>query len=173
MKLIFLSLVVLFTTAIHLENGLKINPKLNHKLTSGPKHLIDWGHYNTESTPGGNIQPNWMSRLGDNTKVTQLSIPGTHDSGTFACAWYQDCDQSQCQSWNIYNQLRAGIRYLDLRIDIRSDYLALGHGSVQFMALRDALKDVSRFLNENPREFVILAYQKNNGDGDPSSRIIQ
>uniref|UniRef100_A0A1J3HQ39 1-phosphatidylinositol phosphodiesterase n=2 Tax=Noccaea caerulescens TaxID=107243 RepID=A0A1J3HQ39_NOCCA len=114
-----------------------------------------------------------MNRLPNNLIVSQASIPGTHDSGTFDCSWYQACDSSQCQSWNIYNQLRAGIRYLDLRIDIRSDYLAIGHGPYQFMALHDALRDVARFLRENPSEFVILAYQVNKGDGDPSPRIIQ
>lgn len=104
-----------------------------------------------------------MSRLNDNTKASQLSIPGTHDSGTFSCSWYQSCDISQTQTWNFYGQLTAGIRYFDIRVDIRSDYLAIGHGGMQFMALRDAFADVSKFLKAYPSEFVILAFQKNSG----------
>lgn len=143
-----------------------------HDLKDGPNHEVAWGHYNSNSAPDS-TQPNWMSRLPDNLRASQISIPGTHDSGTFDCSWYQACDSSQCQSWNIYNQLSAGNRFLDLRIDIRSDYLAIGHGPYQFMALHDALRDVARFLNDNPSEFVILAYQVNSGNGDPSDRVIQ
>jgi len=101
-----------------------------------------------------------------------LSIPGTHDSGTYTCSWYQVCDSSQCQSWDITNQLQAGIRYLDVRINSRDGYLAVGHGPYQFLTLTDFFSQVATFLRSYPIEFVILAFQKNSGDRDPAAEII-
>jgi hypothetical protein len=101
-----------------------------------------------------------------------LSIPGTHDSGTYSCSWTQFCDISQCQSWDISNQLNAAIRFLDIRVNARDGYLAVGHGSFQFVTLTDFLNQISNFLKKNPREFVILAFQKNDGNRDPTTDTI-
>jgi 1-phosphatidylinositol phosphodiesterase len=75
-----------------------------------------------------------------------LSIPGTHDSGTYPCQSHQFCDISQCQSWNISNQLNGGIRFLDIRVNANQGSLAVGHGSYQFIGLTEFLNQVSNFL---------------------------
>lgn len=63
------------------------------------------------------LRPNWLSTVPDAKLISLLSIPGTHDSGTYSCKWYQACDVSQCQAWSTFWQLKAGIRFLDLRIN--------------------------------------------------------
>ena len=64
----------------------------------------------------------WISRLNPNTPVSMLSIPGTHDSATYnPNSMRQFALSSQCQTWTIGQQLRAGIRYLDLRVKLTPD----------------------------------------------------
>src|SRR5689334_21985710 len=53
----------------------------------------------------------WMSKLPDNLKVADLSIPGTHDSGTFKISI---ASGARTQNWTIRGQLDAGMRFLDL-----------------------------------------------------------
>jgi len=61
-----------------------------------------------------------------------MSIPGTHDSGTYGCSWWQACDISQCQSWSITGQLRAGIRFLDIRVDSVRNPMSVVHGPYSY-----------------------------------------
>ena len=62
--------------------------------------------------------PTWMAALPNKMKISRLSIPGTHDSGThFSIPGKMQAEfSSKCQSWSIYNQLMAGIRFLDMRV---------------------------------------------------------
>lgn len=64
---------------------------------------------------------NWMSLLNDSISITNLAIPGTHNSCSNE---FVDKDflnpiyyfLGQTQSWNINEQIISGIRYLDLRV---------------------------------------------------------
>lgn len=56
---------------------------------------------------------NWMENVPDETKLSSMSIPGTHDSCT------QNVDMRyifQCQDASIATQLKYGYRYLDMRL---------------------------------------------------------
>ncbi len=57
-----------------------------------------------------------MKNIPDDTNVSNISIPGTHNSGTFD--YTIPIKNADCQSWSYIDQLRAGIRYLDLRINV-------------------------------------------------------
>ena len=48
----------------------------------------------------------WMGELDDSHLLSELSIPGTHDSGAEA----PEQVGAATQTWNIYEQLQAGIR---------------------------------------------------------------
>ena len=64
----------------------------------------------------------WISRLDPKIPVSMLSIPGTHDSATYnPSSLRQFALSSQCQTWTVGQQLRAGIRYLDLRVKLTPD----------------------------------------------------
>ena len=56
-----------------------------------------------------------MSDLDDNMLISNLTIPGSHNTGTYACP--KVCMINQCQAWNVKNQLMAGLRYLDFRVN--------------------------------------------------------
>ena len=46
-------------------------------------------------------------------------------------------DWAQCQTWSIYNQLRAGIRYLDIRINFND--MSTHHGKAKLQPLKPIL----------------------------------
>lgn len=57
---------------------------------------------------------NWMSGIKDDTAISDISMPGTHDSGT------QNVDLpiwSKTQNLSISEQLNIGVRYFDLRLE--------------------------------------------------------
>lgn len=80
------------------------------------------GAYNHDSEAVAN-HPNWMVGLDDDTPLSQLSLPGTHDtlalcrSGTTCDLFFTEV--TQAQSMSLINQLNSGIRVLDIRIDYK------------------------------------------------------
>ena len=55
----------------------------------------------------------WMAEVSDDTFLSSVTVPGTHDSGT---AYIFPSFFLQCQSLGFYDQLNAGYRYLDIRL---------------------------------------------------------
>ena len=55
----------------------------------------------------------WMETVPDDTRLSNMSIPGTHDS----CTQYVDMRYIfQCQDASVATQLIYGYRYLDMRL---------------------------------------------------------
>ncbi len=79
-----------------------------------------------------------MSALPNDIKISRLSIPGTHDSAThFSIPGKIQAEfASKCQSWSIYNQLMAGIRFLDMRVCYDDRDLYMAHGPITFNKLK-------------------------------------
>lgn len=112
-----------------------------------------------------------------------LAIPGSHDSGAYNLTreiahwdkFVQDLYESFgdehfkdilraytiTQSMTIYEQLKAGIRYLDMRIaakeNITQDWFFY-HKLYGFSA-QDMLEETRDFLVQHPKEVVILDFQ--------------
>ena len=70
-----------------------------------------------------------MSTIPDTTKLNQMSIPGTHDTMTAhdKKGWFSGCKgvfKSLCltQEWKLLEQLRNGIRFIDIRISQDTRY---------------------------------------------------
>lgn len=105
----------------------------------------------------------WMSRLDDKTPLNEVFIPGTHDSG----ALYSFLGVSgKCQSYTIGEQLSMGVRFFDIRLQLRGTELAVVHSFVDQKLTFDAvLEDIKAFLTENPSEFVIISI-KEDADAD-------
>lgn len=65
---------------------------------------------------------NWMSGIADQRRISEINLPGTHDSGTSkvrcgnAFTDEYGIEFAKCQSLRISEQLKIGIRYLDLRL---------------------------------------------------------
>jgi 1-phosphatidylinositol phosphodiesterase len=113
---------------------------------------------------------NWMGSVPDDVYLSQLSIPGTHDTLTFNLWFILPEAQDQDQSFDIAAQLNAGIRYFDLRLVVDwSDgpftplVLRGFHGEVipntDFVA--DILQPTVTFLTNNRSECVIFQLTNN------------
>jgi 1-phosphatidylinositol phosphodiesterase len=98
----------------------------------------------------------WMKDISDSTKLEDMSIPGSHDSG----ALYSLADLSgRCQDLNIESQLNIGIRYLDIRLKYEgNENFKIIHGPVdQRISFDDVLSCCSSFLNAHPSETILLS----------------
>ncbi|KXJ09890.1 PI-PLC X domain-containing protein 2 [Exaiptasia diaphana] len=128
----------------------------------------------------------WMESLPaekQNSSLQSLVIPGSHDSCSFSIRkdlevspgeskWLKALahlfpktiksiiyNWSVTQSYNIYQQLKAGIRYLDLRVAKRpkDGTYRVVHG-LYGATLSEMLAQVKTFLKECPKEIVILDF---------------
>lgn len=101
---------------------------------------------------------NWMSAVGDDVQINQLSLPGTHDSG----ATHSIADVAgKCQSLSIGEQLKIGVRFFDIRLQIRNGALKVVHSFVdQNLDFETVLKDFYNFLTQNPTEFLIVSIKE-------------
>lgn len=121
--------------------------------------------------------PCWMKYVDDNKFLDELSIPGTHDSGT--CSVDNDTEpqssQVKCQQDYIPTQLHEGIRYFDIRLG-KGDNPGIDHGSYyllkkdgQFLHLSDVIGYFKTFLNENPTEALIMLVSRGNDEATDES----
>lgn len=121
--------------------------------------------------------PCWMSHVEGNKYLDELSIPGTHDSGT--CSVDNDTEpqssQAKCQQDYIPTQLLEGIRYFDIRLGKGNDP-GIDHGSCyllkkdgHFMHLSDVVGYFKKFLNENPSEALIMLVSRGNNEATDES----
>ncbi|MCJ8745459.1 hypothetical protein PDJAM_G00130290 [Pangasius djambal] len=94
----------------------------------------------------------WMMELDGGTLLSDITIPGTHDT----MALYGG-PAAECQAWNLEDQLKAGIRYLDLRVYAFENTLYLMHGIVyEHSTFTKALETLKAFLSEFPSETVLV-----------------
>lgn len=143
----------------------------------------------------------WMAvshRNAKGTRLNQMLIPGTHDSGAYGIKDSGRCDpqvvagagavfvaaaeQNPCgaaalakaQDQTLMQQLRGGVRYLDLRVGVPADKiitkarppaknplsvpLVLQHNYAS-VSLEQGLRQVLRFADRHPDEQVILDFQ--------------
>lgn len=136
---------------------------------------IDWTTYS--SYVDG---PCWMKYVDNNKFLDELSIPGTHDSGT--CSVDNDTEpqssQAKCQQDYIPTQLLEGVRYFDIRlgkndengdpgIDHGACYLLKKDGN--FMHLSDVIGYFNTFLSENPTEALIMLVSRGNDEATDES----
>src|SRR4051794_40583034 len=93
---------------------------------------------------------NWMAALNSSLYVSQLSIPGTHDSGA---RFEPFSGTAKCQNLTIAEQLNAGVRFLDIRCRHLDNAFTIHHGSVyQNITFDDVLNATIAFLSNNPTE---------------------
>lgn len=102
---------------------------------------------------------NWMSMIKDDALITQLVIPGSHDSGTKGML-----NIMETQDKTYYEQLNCGFRYFDTRVMYNEGEYVMFHTLAGEMKYSQVLSDIKKFLEENPTEFIVLDYQKFQGD---------
>lgn len=135
--------------------------------TNATVNSLDWKTYS--SYVDG---PCWMGNVHDNKFLDELSIPGTHDSGT--CSVDNDTEpqtsQVKCQQDYIPTQLLEGIRYFDIRLG-KGDDPGIDHGGFylfkkdgNFLHLSDVIGYFTTFLKENPTEALIMLVSRGNDE---------
>lgn len=101
------------------------------------------------------VADDWMSRLPDHIFVSQVSIPGTHDTATgngVTLAVF-----SQCQDVPMDVQWASGIRAFDLRPIVKDDHLHINHGVAETkLRFDDALYLLRDSLIAHPTEFAVV-----------------
>jgi len=110
----------------------------------------------------------WMSRLAPHLSLWQLSIPGTHDSGA-----HLGGAAIECQSMKIGEQLRAGIRFIDVRLALRisntSGHLGIFHDITDQNTDFDNVLDVcAGFLGDNPGETIVMSIKHEKHTAEPT-----
>ena len=167
------------------------NNKICHKSKSIPWELelvgYDMGKINTTvrsidwTTYSSYVDgPCWMKYVDDNKYLDELSIPGTHDSGT--CSVDNDTEpqssQAKCQQDYIPTQLLEGIRYFDIRLgkDDKNGDPGIDHGRCYllkkdggYMHLSDVIGYFKTFLSEKPSEALIMLVSRGNDEATDES----
>lgn len=121
----------------------------------------------------------WMSLVNDEKKIILLNIPGTHDSA--ACHMNRiSFNFAKTQSLTIYEQLKIGVRKLDIRVaqgskDTSQDediicchgicdcYVSPNFGDNRKVTYKSVILDIKKFLEENPSEGVVVGTYKGRG----------
>ena len=107
---------------------------------------------------------NWMNRIPDNTSLANLSIPGTHDSGSLHDPPFLS-DSAKNQDKTYREQLDMGVRFLDIRNNNYEDEFLIYHGIVyQNHKFDHVLEEVDKFLADNPSETIIMSIKKEGAD---------
>ncbi|XP_039768345.1 1-phosphatidylinositol phosphodiesterase-like [Ornithorhynchus anatinus] len=96
--------------------------------------------------------PDWMAALSDDLSLSDLSVPGTHDSMSLFGG-----SRLQCQSLPLERQYEAGIRFVDVRCKLRDGEFFIYHvNTFQQADFRSVLDTTFAFLDRHPREAVLM-----------------
>ncbi len=107
----------------------------------------------------------WMSCLDDDALVTDVVIPGSHNSASHEMSWL-----GSCQSLSIKQEMQVGVRYFNIRVTKKSGVLKTFHGPITGVEVAPIIDDINSFLTANPSEFLILDFQK--FDNDVQSELL-
>ncbi|ATB31012.1 phosphatidylinositol-specific phospholipase C domain-containing protein [Melittangium boletus] len=122
------------------------------------------GRYFNDATSIPTQHPNWMRWLPNATKVSALSIPGTHDTMADETEWYVTVFERAwilTQGLNLRPQLDAGVRAVDIRARHIGDRFTIHHGAYHLMTNFDyVLGTTVQFLKDNPTETVLMRVKK-------------
>ncbi|MCI8490427.1 MAG: phosphatidylinositol-specific phospholipase C domain-containing protein [Lachnospiraceae bacterium] len=133
-----------------------------------------------ETNPWDNVSAaDWMANLDDNTKLSAINLPGTHDSAT---QYVSFSSSAQCQNISIEEQLNSGIRFLDLRLGKKKKLfqdegtLKLVHGKVAdcyedsgnktVLMLDKVLQKCYDFLDAHSTETIVVSMKMDDGSFD-------
>ena len=126
------------------------------------------------NTPEDPHSSEWMKDLSDDLFLSELTLPGTHDSGSQHILFSPFL---KCQCSSILAQVQNGYRYLDIRLGVRKDSLCLLHSfavckkdgrllTSPDLTLDAVLTDLYAFLEEHPSETILFCVRKEDENAD-------
>lgn len=95
----------------------------------------------------------WMSEIKDDVKITDVVMPGSHNSGTRGMI-----APACCQHSSLAEQFRHGVRQFSLRITTSriTKKIVFCHSVITGVSLESELEKLRKVMDENPHEFVIF-----------------
>lgn len=142
------------TLRIHATGSKSIEAVINEPVTANSTIAL---------TPTVKAQNNWISALSDETYLSQLSIPGTHDAATGDGT---TLSIGKTQDLSLQEQWDLGIRVFDLRPGykrVRKGFFKWGyelhiyHGIIETKtSFKAAIATLTNNLKQNPEEFAIV-----------------
>lgn len=136
--------------------------------TTVPAYLPGEDSIDSSATRNNIITPIcslWMekySALLRKLTLTEMTLPGTHNSGSYRPVSQVGSVWVKCQSLSLAQQLQYGIRVLDLRIGQKSpgNYIICHDIWHTSYSLAQALSEVTDFINKSNKEIVILDFHR-------------
>ena len=102
----------------------------------------------------------WMKDIDDSSYIGELSIPGTHDSGSYNIKNITT-PFARCQNKSLEEQLNMGCRFLDIRLGYIGDKLIVHHGKISCkLDFNEVISTCVDFLKENPSETILMSIKK-------------
>ncbi|MFK7799731.1 MAG: phosphatidylinositol-specific phospholipase C domain-containing protein, partial [Aureispira sp.] len=122
---------------------------------------------------------NWMTNLPNSTKLSDLSIPGTHDSGASSkyIRFYNPAQPfANAQDKTIEDQLSYGVRFFDIRVGEMGSWwnrsFSIVHGAIGYrITFPEVISKMKAFLAANPGEVIIVSLKIDNASGSKYDRI--
>lgn len=113
--------------------------------------------------PGAkSVSSSWMAGLPGARKLSEINIPGTHDTMTFTLADGVVGEYARTQRMSLEDQLISGIRYIDIRCRLVNNKCQIYHGIVDLNTNLDAvMTTVTKFLAANPSETILMQIRGN------------
>ena len=127
------------------------------------------GKYVLQTTPERGMIMNILSGISDAVYLSELNIAGTHDSAT---AYVSMENMARCQNKTVAEQLRMGVRLLDIRLTAKGGEFYLIHSladcysdeaKTKRMTFGEVLSCCKDFLKENPKETIIVSIKQDRG----------
>jgi 1-phosphatidylinositol phosphodiesterase len=127
--------------------------------------------YFRNSGDGFKNKERWMKDIPDHVKLSQLAIPGTHDSGADG-GWENDILYTQCLNFD--EQLRYGIRFFDIRVRHYRDTLRIHHAAFFLNKYLDHfLGPLQSFLDRNPSETILFRLKEDDTPAENTRTMLQ
>ncbi|MGL4908180.1 MAG: InlB B-repeat-containing protein, partial [Bacteroidales bacterium] len=106
---------------------------------------------------------NWITYYPNDTKLAALCLLGTHNAGSYGHTGFLS-SQVKSQNLNFAQQLEWGIRVFDGRFKENMDI----YHDVFFCntSLNDLISSATTFLNNYPKEFVVVLAKAENASGE-------
>lgn len=115
--------------------------------------------HETKAVREDNKFSDWMGSVDGNKRVSELSIPGTHDSLAYGKMPVPNI--AKTQTMDLIQQLNSGIRYFDVRVAHEGDHFQLYHGSIRLGSnLSGVLTTFGEFLKDHPTETVLMRFKQ-------------
>jgi len=121
----------------------------------------------------------WMQNIDDNQLINMIAIPGTHDSCAISGSRYRSFKLLTlgcipfvaCQKMTVDEQLRSGIRFLDLRCTVVNNTFYMQHGIIGVNTkFEGVMETMTHFLTTNPSEVILIRIGQEKPPQDNSTK---